>query len=164
MTLAKYAFLADRLFDIPTFYEYKRWHLGPYPPEMKKTVKNEKFFTGNKGDLQVVEPEKLFKYDYPFKNQIEATIQMLASMFSNYPKKDRAHKTELLATVCKVIEDIQSVHIDAVRKSMEDWKIQLKTTALKSKAEKFNREETEECLKTIAEMAWDVKLLNRQRL
>lgn len=159
MTLAKYAYLTDKLFDVPTFYNYQRWHLGPFPPIIKKVFNNKQYFKKVSGELEVLNEKKLFKALNPYQQQIESAVAELTSIFSKYEGKERAHKTELLATVCKVVEDIQTVDLKAVRASMADWKIELKGEKHKTKAEKFTESETKKCLAFLKEKEWDKKLI-----
>jgi len=162
MTIAKYAYLADKIYDIPTHYQFERWHLGPYPPEIKKAIKNKKFFTINNSAIDLVDEKALLKYNNPYQQQIETAIYELAGIFSKYTTAERPHKTELLATVCKVIEDIKSVTFNKVRQSMKEWKIDLKNSPYKNKAEKFTEEETKKCLDFIIEKGWDKKLVGQK--
>lgn len=163
MTTAKYMYLIDRLFKVPTHYKYERWHLGPYPPEMKKAVKNKKFFGADGNELKVVDEKSLFKYNNPYEQQVIDGIGELAQLFGQYVPKERPHQTELLATVCKVIEDIQSTDLAAVRQSMKEWKIDLKNTKVKNKAEKFNEADTAKCLNFVMEKSWDIKLISNSK-
>lgn len=158
MTLAKYAYLLDKMYAIPTHYNFKRLHLGPYPIEMKKAINNKEFFSISK-NIEVINEEKLFKYNNPYADQIVAAVNDLAFIFSKYEVKERPHKTELLATVCKVVEDIQSMDLSLVRQSMLEWPIELKTSVFKNKAEKFTEEETKKCLAFIVYKGWDKKLI-----
>jgi len=160
MTAAKYAYLLHKIYGIKTYYNYKRWHLGPYAPEMKKVVNNKKFFSWKDNGLSLVNPDSILNYANPVKEQVEKAIDELSQLFASLPGKTRSHKTELFATVCKVIEDIQSADLQAIRASMADWKIDLPTTHFKSKAEKFNEQETEECLQVLIKKGWDKKIIN----
>jgi type I restriction enzyme, S subunit len=159
MTLAKNAYLIDKVFGIPTMYNYKQWHLGPYAPEMKTAVKKKDFFIEKNGYLQIANEEKIFKAANPYIAQTEAAINELCGIFNKYPQKDKAHKTELLATICKAVEDIQTTNLATVRQAMQNWKINLKTTAHKNKAEKFTEKETKDCLDFIISKGWDKKLI-----
>lgn len=158
MTTAKYAYLVDKVYGVPTHYDFKRGHLGPYPIEMKKAINNKEYFKIAK-TIELVNEETLFKYNNPYKDQVIAAVNELAIIFGRYEGKERAHKTELLATVCKVIEDIKSTDLALVYQSMREWPIDLKTTAFKNKAEKFTEEETQKCLAFIVERGWDKKLI-----
>lgn len=156
MTLAKYTYLVDRLYSVPTYFDYERWHLGPYPKEMKKVVNNKKFFKIQNNEVSVVPQKK--EYNYEFKQQVEDAISDLASVFNQYKGKKRSHKTELLATVCKVVEDIQSTDLKKVRESMKKWPIELKGGKFKNKAEKFDEDETKSILNFILLKGWDKQL------
>ena len=158
MTTAKYAYLVDKIYGVPSYYDFKRGHLGPYPIEMKKAINNKEYFKIDK-TLEVVNEEELFKYNNPFKDQVIDAVEELTTIFGRYEGKERAHKTELLATVCKVVEDIKSTDLSLVYQSMREWKIDLKTTSCKNKAEKFTEEETQKCLAFIVARGWDKKLI-----
>lgn len=158
MTLAKYTYLVDKLYGVPTYFNYERLHLGPYPKEMKKVVNNKKFFKIHNNEVSVVPQNK--EYNYEFKPQVENAIADLASIFNQFRGKERSHQTELLATVCKVVEDIQSTNLKKVRESMKKWPIELKGEKFKNKAEKFGEEETKECLRIIQER-WIGHLITR---
>jgi restriction endonuclease S subunit len=160
MTLAKYAYLADKIYHIPTHYNFQRLHLGPYPKEMKKAINNKKYFKIKSQGIEIVNENELLKYVNPYQDQIENAVDALTEIFSKFPSKERSHKTELLATVCKVIEDIKSTDLALIRQSMQDWKIDLKTTSYKTKAEKFTEKETKDCIGFIVKKGWDKKLLN----
>lgn len=159
MTLAKYAFLADKIYGVPIYDCYERWHLGPYPTDIKKTVNNREYFKIESNQIRVLNEEKLFKYHNENKERIENAVDELAKIFSSFEAKDRPHKTELLATVCKVVEDLQTTDINAVRQSMAEWKIELKNGKYKNKAEKFDEDETEKCVAFIVKNGWDKKLI-----
>jgi len=161
MTLAKSAYLIDKIYQIPTFYNYQRWHLGPYPPEIKKAINNKKFFNKSNYSIEVTDLETLGKYPHPFTDQLQDAVSDLSELFLSYPTKERSHQIELLATVCKVIEDIQSTDLPEIRKSMAEWIIDLPNMNFKNKAEKFNDEETKECVEMINEKGWIKKLITQ---
>ncbi len=153
MTLAKYTYLVDKLYSVPTYFNYERWHLGPYPKEMKKVVNNKKFFKIQNSEVSVVPQKK--EYNYEFMQQVEDAIADLASIFNQYKGRERSHQTELLATVCKVVEDIKSTELKKVRESMKKWPIELKGEKFKNKAEKFGEEETETTLLLMSKKGWN---------
>ena len=159
MTIAKYAYLADKVYGVPTFYDYKRWHLGPYPPEMKKAIKNSKYFVQKKGYLELTDEQTLLKYNNPYKDQIQAAVGDLTSIFSKYQGDERSDKTELLATICKVIEDTKSTDLVIIRQSMREWPIELPGSIFKNKADKFSEADTKNCLKFVLDRGWDKKIL-----
>lgn len=162
MTIAKYAYLLDKVYQIPTYYDYKRWHLGPYPPEIKKAINNAKFFTKKNNAIEVKDIDTLTKYTNPYSDKLKDAVDDLSDIFARYTGNERPHQIELLATVCKVIEDIQSTDLKTIRASMTEWKIDLATTRFKNKAEKFSEEETEKCLKLINNKGWHLKLLRNE--
>jgi type I restriction enzyme S subunit len=157
MTLAKYTYLVDKLYGVPTYFNYERLHLGPYPKEMKKIVNNRKFFKIQNNEISVV-PQKT-KYSFQFQQQVEDAITDLASIFSEYKGKERPHQTELLATVCKVVEDIKSTDVKEVRESMKNWRIGLKASKFQNKAEKFSESETNNIIALISKKDWLKQLL-----
>lgn len=161
MTIAKYAYLLDKVYQIPTYYEYKRWHLGPYPPEIKKAINNSKFFTKKDNAIAVNDIDSLTKYINPYTHKLNNAVNDLSEIFLVYSGKERSHQIELLATVCKVIEDIQSTDLKAVRESMAEWKIDLVTTHFKNKAEKFSEKETLDCIKLIIGKGWELNLMKQ---
>jgi len=163
MTLAKYAYLMDKVYGVPTYFNYNRWHLGPYPPTIKKVINNKQYFKKSGNHIEVLNEKTLFNSTNPHTTKMQSAVNDLTDIFSKYSSKERSHKTELLATVCKVIEDIQSTDLKVVRQSMAEWKINLKGEKHKTKAEKFNEAETEKCLAFIKEKGWDKKLIKRNK-
>jgi type I restriction enzyme, S subunit len=157
MTLAKYTYLIDKLYGVPTYFNYECLHLGPYPKEMKKIVNNKKFFNIQNNEVSVVPQEK--EYNYQFQRQVEEAVAELASLFSQHKGRERSHQTELLATVCKVVEDIRSTNLKEVRESMKNWRIYLKTSKFKNKAEKFTNTETKDTLKLLFDRGWEKPLM-----
>lgn len=159
MTLAKNLYLLDSIYKIPTGFKYDRWHLGPYPPALKKVVNNKEYFKRNELFIEATNDDKLLKYTNPYQDEVNVAIGDLSAVFSKYKGAERSHKTELLATICKIIEDIKSTDLAAVRQSMAEWKIDLKTSKFKNKAEKFDEPETKKCIEFIVERGWDRKLI-----
>jgi type I restriction enzyme S subunit len=161
MTSAKNAYLLDKIFEIPIYGNYKRWHLGPYSAEIKKTINNKKYFRiGGYKKIDVLNEETLLKYSNPYRQKIEDAVSELAEIYQSFDDpKTQAHKIELLATVCKVIEDIKTIEIKPVRQSMNEWIIDLPDKKFKNKAEKFDVTETEKCIAFIQKKGWDKKLV-----
>lgn len=165
MTSAKNTYLLNKIYGIPIYDNYKRWHLGPYSAEIKQTINNKTYFRKNDyNGIEVLNEEKLFKYSNPYQQKIENAVNELAEIYSSFTDpKTRAHKIELLATVCKVIEDIQITEFEAVRQSMAEWKIDLKDKKFHDKAEKFGEDETAKCIAFIIKNGWDKKLINQEK-
>lgn len=163
MTLAKNAYLLDKIYGVPTYFNYQRWHLGPYPPEMKGVLNGgslKQFFSRVDFHIELQNTEKLFKYSNPYESHAREAMEDLSSIISQYEDKERSYQTELLATVCKVIEDIQTTDLKAIRASMKEWKINLPNCSFKNKAEKFSESDTASCLNFIIARGWDKKLIN----
>jgi type I restriction enzyme S subunit len=159
MTLAKYTYLIDKIYDVKTGYEFERGHLGPYSIEMKKIVNDKKFFDHVDNHLELKDSKTIFKYSNAEETKVQKGIKDLCEIFGTYPVNRKAHKIELLATVCKVLEDIKSTDFAKVRKSMKEWKINLTTTHFKNKAEKFTEAETKKCIEFIIQKGWEKKLI-----
>lgn len=163
MTLAKNSYLIDKIYGVPTYFDYGRGHLGPYSIQMKSVLYGgslKQFFKKGEFHIELQNSDKLFKYTNPYEARTRMAMEELSAIFSQYDDKERSYQTELLATVCKVIEDIQTTDLKAVRASMEEWKIDLKTTKFKNKAEKFSESDTASCLDIIITRGWDKRLIN----
>lgn len=163
MTLAKNSYLIDKIYGVPTYFDYGRGHLGPYSIQMKSVLYGgslKQFFKKEEFHIELQNSDKLFKYTNPYEARTRMAMEELSAIFSQYDDKERSYQTELLATVCKVIEDIQTTDLKAVRASMEEWKIDLKTTKFKNKAEKFSESDTASCLDFIITRGWDKRLIN----
>lgn len=163
MTLAKNSYLIDKIYGIPTYFDYGRGHLGPYSIEMKNVLFGgslKQFFKKGEFHIELQNSDKLFKYSNPYEARTKMAMEELSAIFSQYDDKERSYQTELLATVCKVIEDIQTTDLKAVRTSMKEWKIDLKTTKFKNKAEKFSESDTASCLNFVIARGWDKRLIN----
>ncbi len=130
MATAKYVYLIEKVFGVPIYKEYRRLHLGPYSPEIKKNIFNKTYFSHTTSGIDVLNGDKLFKYPVPNKQIIETAIDEISATFSKYSPPVRSHKVELLATVCKVIEDIGSTELASVRQSMKEWLIELEGSKL----------------------------------
>jgi hypothetical protein len=74
MTIAKFAYLLYKVYLIPTFYDYKRWHFGPFPPEIKKTLNDSRFFTKKNNAIEFNQHETLIKYVDPHTNQLSNAV------------------------------------------------------------------------------------------
>ena len=120
-------------------------------------MNNKKFFKIQNGEVTVVPQKKV--YHYQFQQQVENAIAELAAIFSQYKGSERSHQTELLATVCKAVEDIRSTELQLIRESMKQWPIKLGTTKFKNKAEKFDEKETKAALKFIVKQGWATMLI-----
>ncbi|WP_206197655.1 hypothetical protein [Terrimonas sp.] len=85
----------------------------------------------------------------PLPFEYESTGEI--TRFTDYrnPKPRRRpvfSKTELLVTVCKILDDTTSTGFSTIREAMRNWKMALGNSPYKNKAEKFN-EKNEAMLK-----------------
>jgi type I restriction enzyme S subunit len=163
MGTCKYLYLMDRLHNVNTGLNFQNWHLGPFAPEVKQIFNNRQYFTKKgKDGSQIVETlntDKLFKYNNVAFSKIDAAAEELAQIFGQYPANLRSEKVELMATVCKCIEDTRSTGLEIIRKAMKDWPIKLKNSPFKNKAEKFSEEDTNKCIGFIVNKNWNKKLI-----
>lgn len=163
MTLAKNSYLIDKIYGVPTYFDYGRGHLGPYSIQIKSVLYGgslKQFFKKGEFHIELLNSDKLFKYTNPYEARTKMAMEELSAIFSQYDDKERPYQTELLATVCKVIEDIQTTDLKSVRVSMKEWNIDLKTTKFKNKAEKFSESDTDSCLNFIIARGWDKRLIS----
>ncbi len=163
MTLAKNSYLIDKIYGVPTYFDYGRGHLGPYSIQIKSVLYGgslKQFFKKGEFHIELLNSDNLFKYTNPYEARTKMAMEELSAIFSQYDDKERPYQTELLATVCKVIEDIQTTDLKSVRVSMKEWKIDLKTTKFKNKAEKFSESDTDSCLNFIIARGWDKRLIS----
>ena len=167
MIIAKFLYLVIKLNGIQTNLKFKPWHFGPYSPNIKKLLHSRSGYfihKGNKdkGYYTLSKREQIFKYAKPSFGLIDASFQELMKIFSKYKdNKTRNDKIELLATVCKVIEDTHYSEPEKVYSSMGQWKTDKEITGFNNKAEKFNLIETTKCLALIKEKGWDRNLISK---
>lgn len=165
MAIAKDMYLLDRLYGVNTKMKFVNHSWGPFAPEIKKRVTNKQYF-GRKNFpnsqatyLDTVNEEMLLgKVDTSIKQQVFKAIQDLnTKLFLKVSKYDRAEVKELLATVLKCIEDMQTTELSAIREAMHNWKI--KQGQYKTKAEKFTEPETKKMLLFIQKQNWHNNLI-----
>lgn len=159
MILAKYLYLLHFIYKINAGFQFKKWHFGPYDPEIKKVSNNRGYFrkTGKTGyeTISVLNKERLFKYDNRVVQQIRENLPDIVSIFGKYKNpEERSHKIELLASVLKVIEDTDKSDLDSVYYEFARWTTDEKKTGFTSKAEKFSEEEVEKVLGFIKKQKW----------
>lgn len=163
MALAKYLYLIDRIKKYKTGLKFKDWHWGPYDPLMKGLIyKKDGFFkTSQKSTIQIKEGkrETLLKYNIHDRELFEEGVREISQIIGRFEgKKSTSRQLELLATVCKVIENVQSTDLKTVRNGMEKWDTE--KGDYKNKAAKFSEDETERCLDFVTAKGWDSILLN----
>lgn len=163
MGLAKILYLCDKIYKIKTGLTFKPWHFGPYDSHLKELLNvRDNFFARDKNTQTIAlgkNSSKLFDYTYSDSSKLKMAVDNLYSIFSRYNRSVRTNKIELLATVCKVIEDTQSLDLQTIREGMKNWPIEIKDVKFKNKAEKFTDEETKKCIEFIVKSGWDEKLI-----
>lgn len=167
MILAKYLYLADRLLRITTGLKYRQWHFGPYDPEIKKLINSKNgYFTRDKnGCYSLVKKESLLKYPNQEVELINKKFSTLAELFNRYKKPDeRKNKIELLASVCKVIEEKRSVNEIEVLNGMKEWKTDKQKTGFENKGDKFSEKEILKSIQFIVNGNYDKLLLSSSPL
>ncbi|MBL1215799.1 MAG: hypothetical protein HND52_20690 [Ignavibacteriae bacterium] len=160
MIIAKFIYLVDKLYKLNLNFNYKQWHFGPYSPEIKKLLNTRSGYfnrmgTDAKSFYTLTKEEKLFSYPNPLVNQVKEKLPNLTKIFSKYKvPKERDHKIELLASVCKVIEDEGTNDLTEVYQALKQWKTSKTITGFNNKAEKFSLSEVERALNFIDKQEW----------
>ena len=167
MIIAKYLYLLEKLYEIKIGFNYKQWHFGPYSSELKKILHSKngliiKAGSGNKSYFTIIKHQSLFKYHNTLVDEVNKNFPELIELFAKYKDAGiKDLKVELLATVCKVIEDNKELNSDNIHKKMFEWKTDKDITGYANKAEKFNKAETERCINFIIKQGWDKKLIGK---
>ncbi len=165
MVIAKYLYLIDRLYKINTKFQYKKWHFGPYDPEIKKYLNNKMYFKkeGKKGFEYFTltqSKKKLLEKKYKETREIENKIPLLINLFpKNLNFNYRSHKIELLATIGKIMEDSKTTDFNIIRNEMKKWDV--KRDNYKNKADVFSEEETKKCIEFIVKNKWDGNFMDK---
>ena len=163
MVLAKYTFFVQELFGVHTGLQFQKHNFGPYSPAIKKAIlassfNKDKFFkVQGKGVQQVYalgqNSDKLFKYQNTELTQTESAMNTLSEAIGNLP----SDKVELLATICKIIQDSGSTDSETVWQEMQNWKTEGRNG--ESKADIFDKDSTLRCLEFVKSKKWDIRLL-----
>jgi hypothetical protein len=162
MVLAKYTYFLQELFDIPIGLQFQKHNFGPYSPDIKKAIlgsafNKDKFFkVSGSEEKQVYDlgqnSNNLFKYKNIELQKAEAAMKQFAVITKNLPSQ----KIELLATVCKIIQDTKTSDLKIIRLEMKNWETDKRE--FKNKADIFDEESTAKCLLFIKKQGWDAKL------
>ncbi|MFA5917843.1 MAG: restriction endonuclease subunit S [Candidatus Gracilibacteria bacterium] len=157
MAIAKYFYLLEIL-GIKSDLVYERNPFGPYSSEIKKVIYSKKdnfFATGPKGTIILGKnSSKLFDYKSDFLKEIEKGMNYLLDNLGL--AKAKSEYIEILATVCKVIQDIKSLDIDKIIKELKIWKVDKNGT---TKWDKFKDVNYTDLLNLITKEGWNKKLL-----
>ncbi len=146
MVIAKLMYLLQEVKGVPFGLNFVKHRFGPYDPNIKKailssTFNKDKFFkVKGSGDKQVFSTgdnfQKLISYNSALLNQSRKFLTELSPFFS----KESSINIELLATICKIIQDNQTIDLETIQKELVDWK-----------GQKFTSEAIEKTLQTILE-------------
>ena len=92
-------------------------------------------------------------------SQVQKSMQNLANIFEPY-QTGRAHKLELLSSVCWLVEKTKQTDFDTIWGELENWDWDTpKRDDVERKSELFIQKEVENSLKYIIENEWDKKLI-----
>jgi hypothetical protein len=157
MAIAKYFYLLEILW-IKSDLVYERNPFGPYSSEIKKVIYSKKdnfFATWPKWTIILGKnSSKLFDYKSDFLKEIEKWMNYLLDNL--WLAKAKSEYIEILATVCKVIQDIKSLDIDKIIKELKIWKVDKNWT---TKWDKFKDVNYTDLLNLITKEWWNKKLL-----
>jgi type I restriction enzyme S subunit len=165
MVLAKYTFFVQELFGVHIGLQFQKHNFGPYSPAIKKAIlgsafNKDKFFrVQGKGVQQVYalgqNSAKLFQYQNAELTQAESTMNTLSEVIGNMP----SDKVELLATICKIIQDSGSIDPETIWQEMQNWETEGRSG--ERKVDIFDQDSTLRCLEFIKSKQWDKKLLQK---
>jgi len=140
---------------VPTNIQFSAQNFGPYDAAVKKAVtaglspRNMFFTRKGSGSNQVLalgtNANKILKYSTSV--LARKTNVYLEQMMPLFSKSDSAG-IERLATICKIIEDEQTVDEAVVKVKLQEWK-----------PNKFTDEEVSRTLAFIKNEGWEQKLL-----
>lgn len=155
MVIAKILYIAQTVFKAPLGITFTQQTFGPYSLEIKRAVEDglstrKQFFMkkGTKG-LEVLALGVSGNYVV---NQVEDHIKKpindyLDKMMPHYFCTD-SHSIELLATICKIIEDEKTSDDTVIRQKLQEWK-----------PNRFQDSETYRTISFIKKNKWDQKIL-----
>lgn len=159
MVIAKCVYLLQNVFDLPLNISFAKHNFGPYDNNIKKAVSNglaQKYFSRNSYGSIVLgnKAATLIGKDYfLLKKSREAMDQLLPHI-----KNKKSKQIELLATICKIIQDSQLTDLDSIWEEMQNWKTTKRKT--ESKAELLTKDDTAKYLAYIKTRNWHQKLIN----
>lgn len=155
MVVAKVLYIAQTVFKTPLGVSFTQQSFGPYSSEIKRAVEDglssRKQFFMRKG-VKGMEVLALGVSGSYILNQVEDTLKQqmtdyLDKMMPHYFSSD-SHSIELLATVCKIIEDEKTSDDVVIRQKLQEWK-----------PNRFQDSETYRTISFIKKNKWDQKIL-----
>ncbi len=165
MGLAKYIYLADRIGEVDTKFKFEQNNFGPYPSNFKRRLftRSRYFYKAGEEGYEVIDltskSNRLFGKKSEQTEQIKKSMQSLANIFEPY-KKNRAHKLELLASVCWLVEKTKQTDFETIWEELENWETP-KRNDVDKKSELFTQKEVKDSLNYLIENNWDKKLINK---
>lgn len=156
MVVAKVLYLGQTVFKIPLGVQFTQQSFGPYSADIKISVKDglssQKQFFVRKGTtgLEVLSLGARGEYvlkasDASIRKQMTSYLdQMMPHYFSS-----DSQSIELLATICKIIEDEKAADDAVICKKLQEWK-----------PNKFSETQISRTVGFIRKNNWDQKILN----
>jgi len=166
MGLAKYIYLMDRIGGVNTYFRFEQNNFGPYPSNFRKRLftKSKYFYkTGSKG-YEIInltnKSDRLFERESEQTEQIQNSMQNLTEIFEPF-QKNRAHKLELLASVCWLIEKTGQTDFDIIWDELKNWETP-KREGVDCKADLFTDNEVRKTLEFIEKKGWPQNLKSHE--
>lgn len=157
MVIAKYMFFLQEIYKIPFGLNFIQHQFGPYDPDIKKAItssafnKDKFFILKGAGDKQVYSlgnnSSKLLNYS----SKILEKSRYGLSELMQYTAKAKSADIERLASVCKVVQDNQSLDEKIIQLKMAEWK-----------PGKFTTSQIKKSLEFIIEKNWNKSLLKNE--
>src|SRR5579872_838267 len=155
MVIAKILYLAQEIYKVPLGIQFSPQNFGPYDQQVKKAItaglsSSNKFFRKKKIKQFSVYAldsgsQKLFTYsNSKVLKEMDNALKFLLPMISNA----QSAAIELLATVCKAIQDTKSTDEVIIQKYISDWK-----------PNKFTNEQIKKIIQFIHSKKWNEALL-----
>lgn len=157
MVVAKLLYIGQAIYGVPTNLHFTAQNFGPYDSTVKKAVaaglssKNDFFAKRGTGQTQVltlgVNANRILRYSTSVVAQ--KTNEYLDEMMPYFYQYDSA-SIELLATLCKIIEDEQTADDATAKAKLQKWK-----------PNKFADQDVSRTLAFIRKREWDKRLIKK---
>lgn len=149
-------------------YHFVNSNYGTYAPELKedlkanlylikKSIKGKEVFAINPEHKKKVLDEMTKESNSTFINSINKVLNLYKLPFIN----KGTDRIELLNTVIKLIEDLQTSGLEEIYQGMEKWSI--KQDGYKTKADKFTKAETKQMIALIKSQGLIPKLIKSEK-
>jgi type I restriction enzyme S subunit len=157
MVIAKIMFILQEVKGVPLGLTFVRHNFGPYDPNIKKAIlasafNKDKFFkVVGSGDRQVYSlgdnSAKLLSYNAKVLNQARLGLNEIIPDLSH----TKSSQIELIATICKVIQDIKNTELLNIQAELDSWA---------DKSIRFTSEEITSALNFIITQKWHESLIS----